>query len=215
MIFDVGANRGLFTDACIMNNPTDKIIVIEANPNLFDYLVEKYKNNDHIEVINSLISNENDVLIPFYLSNVDVISTASIDWITNSRFVNRQTWCEPLEMCTWYEPIQVKSRSLDSIIDQYGIPELIKVDVEGYEFEVLSGLTKKAKDICFEWAEEQYESIKKTCDHLKTLGYTEFGFIEDDEYLKKPEVYTCWENSPIHSLVKPDRKEKWGMIWVR
>ena len=131
MIFDVGANRGLFTDACIMNNPTDKIIVIEANPNLFDYLVEKYKNNDHIEVINSLISNENDVLIPFYLSNVDVISTASIDWITNSRFVNCQTWCEPLEMCTWYEPIQVKSRSLDSIIDQYGIPELIKVDV-GY-----------------------------------------------------------------------------------
>lgn len=206
MIFDIGANRGLFTDVCISNNPNSKIITIEANPYLFNYLIEKYKNNKNVEVINTLISKENDRLIPFYLSNADTISTASVDWITQSRFTNSYVW---------YKPIQIKSRSLDSLIDEYGIPELIKIDVEGYEYEVISGLSKKAKEICFEWAEEQYENINKTCEHLESIGYTQFGFIEGDEYMKKPQEYTSWKTSSIHSIVNPERKDKWGMIWVQ
>jgi hypothetical protein len=115
----------------------------------------------------------------------------------------------------WYEPLKLKSTSLDSLILKYGEPDFIKIDVEGYELEVLKGLTKKSKEICFEWAEEQYDNINKIIRHLQSLGYSEFGYIMGDDYMKKPEIYCKWEESDFHSDVDPKRKETWGMIWTK
>jgi hypothetical protein len=33
--------------------------------------------------------------------------------------------------------------------------------------------------------------------------------------MKKPDVYTQWKESNIHSLMDKERKDKWGMIWVK
>jgi len=206
LIFDIGANRGLFTDKCLNNYPNIKIILIEPNPSLFNFLREKYKTNTNIIVLNYIVSQNFDEVIDFHISNADTISTASKDWINSSRFTNHYKW---------NQTIQVLSTNLDKLINDYGEPNLIKIDVEGYEYEVISGLSKKTNEICFEWAEEQYEKINKTCNYLITLGYNDFGYIEGDEYLVKPTIYTSWADSQIHKNIDPNRKEKWGMIWVK
>jgi len=206
LIFDIGANRGLFTDKCISKYTDVKVIAIEPNPVLFNFLWEKYKNNHNVIVLNNIVAKNSDEYIDFYISNADTISTASKDWITSSRFTNNYNWGQP---------IKVISVNLDKLINDFGNPKLIKIDVEGYEYEVISGLTKKTNEICFEWAEEQYEKINKTCDYLMSLGYNEFGYIEGDEHLLNPNVYTIWGKCEIHKNINPNRKEKWGMIWVK
>ena len=206
LIFDIGANKGLFTDKCLELNPNVKVVLVEPNPQLYNFLKNKYKPNPSIIVLDSLVSEKSNEYIDFFLSNADTISTASKEWINSSRFTKHYFW---------NNSIKKLSTNLDELVNSYGIPDLIKIDVEGYEYEVIKGLSKKIKEICFEWAEEQYVNINKTCDYLINLGYTEFGYIEGDEYLKKPDLFCEWSNLEIHNNIDIDRKEKWGMIWVK
>lgn len=205
IIIDIGANKGLFTDKCLELYPDAKITLVEANPTLSWYLRDKYGNNSNIEVLNNLASNSNDVQ-KFYINPVaDTISTASLNWVNNSRFVGAYS--------NMYE-ISVKGISLDELLNNQ-IIDLIKIDVEGFEYEVIQGLSKKNAPICFEWAEEEEENIEKICLYLKNLGYTEFGYILGDEYMKEPDKYQTLDDFELRNIIDKNRKELWGMIWVK
>lgn len=205
LIFDIGANIGNFTKKCLELHPKCKIISIEPNVELFNKLSERF-DRENVIVISDLVSEKNGEEIDFYISNADTISTASVDWIENSRFSKNYKWSSA---------IKKQTINLDFLIEKYGNPDLIKIDVEGYELEVIKGLNTKQKDLCFEWAEEQYDNINKSCEHLYKIGYRDFGFIYGDDYLKKPEKYSSWNNCEIHKDINSSRKDKWGMIWVK
>jgi FkbM family methyltransferase len=204
-IFDIGANLGNFCQACINTIPEVEVIIVEANNSLVDSLKSRFARNN-VTILHNAISNENNVDINFYISNAHTISTCSKKWIEDSRFTNEYNWDKV---------ITVKTITIDHLIELYGIPDILKIDVEGYEYNALQGLTKKVNKICFEWAEESLEEIKLSCEYLKNLGYDQFGYIFADEYLKEPDTYTDYNNFNLFNDLNPSRREKWGMIWVK
>lgn len=206
LVFDIGANIGKFTDKCISVLDNTTIIVVEPNDKLNSFLSEKYKNNNNIEVLSYLVSERDDDFVDFYVSNADTISTSSKEWIENSRFSSDYVW---------YPPVKKKTITLDWLIKKYGVPDLIKIDVEGYEFEVIKGLTSKAKEICFEWAEETFNQTNLTSKHLQQLGYENFGFTHRDDYLIRPNEYTKWEDCELHKEIVEGSNKLWGNIWVK
>lgn len=205
LIYDIGANIGKFSIACFSKYAECKIVAVEANDSLCERLSNEFKNYN-FELINKAISNIDDLEIDFYISNADTISTVSVDWIENSRFT---------EKYIWNNPIKKKTITIDSLLLRFPNPDIIKIDVEGYELEAISGLTKKQNKICFEWAEEQHDNIIKIFQHLENIGYEEFGHIEGDEYLLEPEVWTNKAKCIERMNIIPDRKQKWGMVWAK
>ena len=133
------------------------------------------------------------------------MSTINKDWLSseNSRFYGSK-----------YSIIQCKTISIDKLIQEYGIPDLIKIDVECGEYECIKSLTKKANTICFEWASETNDTTLKCLDYLVSLGYSDFNIQFEDDYTYRPNTYTNVNNIK-NVLDKTTPRKEWGMIWAK
>lgn len=204
MFFDIGANVGKWSLANI--NTCDKIIAVEASPTTYNVLVKHTDHNTNIVCVNYAVCNSDKEYIDFYNCSADTLSTINKDWLdsANSRFYNKYN----------YNIITCKTITIDKLIEEYGKPELIKIDVEGGEFECLSSLTQKINHLCFEWASETNHITFNCIDYLQSLGYNEFAIQFEDNYLYRPQCYT---NIDIvkEQLHKTTPKKEWGMIWAK
>ena len=228
LIFDIGFNHSAFTDVCFEKYPNTQVVAVEANPNLCTKV-----NTNNFVLINGLVSDKDDELIDFFVEpRADGISTASTNFIKNSRFTKGSRLMEgPKGFHKWNSPIKIPSITLDTLVDHYGIPDLVKIDVEGYEYTVLKGLTKKIKDICFEWHEEFSEDLFKIVKHLKNIGYTSFGIIGyfdegdkfeevtfsdmGDPYLEYPKSFYTFEELKTHRFLNTERRINYGMMFTK
>jgi FkbM family methyltransferase len=204
MFFDIGANIGKWSLANI--DHCNKIILVEASPTTFNRLQDNLKHQEKLTCLNYAVCNSNEEYITFYNSSADTLSTINKDWLDSetSRFCKQFT----------YNEIRCKTITIDKLIQQYGIPELIKIDVEGGEFECISSLSQKVNQLCFEWASETNNITFKCLDYLIDLGYTEFAIQYEDNYTYRPQLYKDI-NIVKDSLTKTTPKQEWGMIWVK
>lgn len=200
---DAGMNKGLWTDANL--DKFDKIIGIEANPALFNYLKDKYKDNPKVEVLNYAVTDKNGPVTFNICREADTISSCSEEWLYDSRFSDSYSWY----------PITVEGITVDELISRYGEPTLIKADVENWELEVFLGLSKKIPMVCWEIAEEGREKIILTVKHLQSLGFESFSYCECDDYNFIPTVWSEWENLGLEEILQPNRKSWWGMAYAK
>jgi FkbM family methyltransferase len=204
MFFDVGANIGKWSLQNI--HMCDKIIAIEASPITFNKLQNNCK-NEKIILLNYAICNNGGNDITFYHAQPDTLSTINKDWLVSdiSRFNNRQ-----------YKEIVCKTLTLDSLIEIYGMPALIKIDVEGGEYECVSSLTQKVELLCFEWASEVNDITFKCLDYLLCLGFNRFYLQFKDMYTFRPNDNDYYDINFIKiQLAETTPKEHWGMIWCK
>jgi FkbM family methyltransferase len=204
MFFDIGSNTGDWTLANI--DQCDKIISIEASPIIFHRLQDNCT-NDKIVLLNYAVCNNGGNDITFYQADCHVLSTINKDWLTKdtSRFCNYS-----------YTEITCKTITIDTLIKQYGVPDLIKIDVEGGEYECVTSLSQKVKLLCFEWASEVNDITFKCIDYLSNLGYTQFYIQNGDEYLFRPQENDFYDISTIKTnLSNTVPKQDWGMIWCK
>jgi len=75
------------------------------------------------------------------------------------------------------EVIQVPVTTLDEAIDRYGVPQFCKIDVEGYELEVLKGLSRPLPVVSIEYHlnEKDITKIFNCVDYLSRLGELEIN----------------------------------------
>ena len=207
-VFDIGANLGEYTEL-MLKKGANEVIAVEASTQLASILSIAYRNNDKVKVLPKAASfNKNQVNL--FLGSAHTISTANPDWILKSRFSKEYQWSAP---------VKIDAVTIDEMIETYGVPDHIKIDVEGYELQVLLGLSKFVPCvISFEWAEETKENIARSLYYLKELGYTKYAYtLNHDNFEAFDGAYTDFASfvKPFLSSLDPERKTEWGMIFVK
>ena len=203
IILDIGANIGAW--ALANESFVDRIISVEASPSTYLTLQDKCKDNEKITCVHTAIHNSPTGSVTFYECKTNTLSTTNKEWITNttSRFGNYGIQNE----------ITVKTTTLDSLIQTYGMPELIKIDVEGGEYEALLTLTQKVPLLCFEWAAELMNVASMCIGYLEKLGYTKFYIQTQDSYTFRPTTWQPARKIIAHLTIKIPKRD-WGMIWA-
>ena len=159
LCFDVGANVG--NRVLPLLEIGAKVIAVE--PQNICYSILKYRFGKKIEIVKKGLG-ERECFEDFYISDATVISSFSKEWINavkNNRF-SRQSWSKI---------VRVEMTTCDKLIEKYGLPKFIKIDVEGYELNVLKGLSSSVKLISFEYTvPEQVQRIAECLDQIHKNG---------------------------------------------
>ena len=202
LFFDIGCCNGKWIDA----NYQEDIMFIGIEPHKVQYAecVERFADKKNVKMVNLLVANR---VGEFDFYPFDQISTVSNDWMTKSR--HRHTEYPP--------PYKVQSTTLDLIIAQFGIPDYIKIDVEGFEYEVLKGLTQKVGMIAFEFVEEIDTMVWDCMKYLHDLGYNEFDWTHWDQYNYRPEKWKSYQEQvdEFKGIFRVGREQCWGMIYAK
>jgi hypothetical protein len=66
--------------------------------------------------------------------------------------------------------------TLDRLIAEHGEPAFCKIDVEGFEAEVLKGLSRALPALSFEYLPMAHEATLKVLDLVSNLGRYEYNY---------------------------------------
>lgn len=200
--YDIGCNIGSTTQQ-LLDIGFELVIGVDADIRCIEHCQKRFAGDSRVIVLHRLVCNETNTIKDFYQAKKSIVSTASKDWIDNCRFAGKTRW----------KKTQVKTMSLQDIIDCHTEEaNFIKIDVEGYEYEVIKSLKIKQGILAFEWSEENYEYVAKPCiEHLKTLGYTKWSYTNRDKLTFKHN----WQKELDIGELIPSRKYRWGMIWCK
>lgn len=138
LVFDIGANIGQYSlKLSQVVGGNGKVIAFEPDKRTFSFLQFNVHINriNNVECINSGIGSSSDVH-SFYRDTTTGGRRGSFKKeFVGSNFEGQEDVVEVV--------------ALDDLINKYGLPDFIKIDVEGYEIEVLKGLSHSLENTNF------------------------------------------------------------------
>jgi FkbM family methyltransferase len=168
LLIDIGAHKGESIKLFSKNFIIKKIISFEASPINFEYLKKKVEenkqeyNNTEIVLENTALGAE-DKIIEFNQFNESSSSTIKeID--KESKYYKRKfRLINFLNNKETYQKIKIKISKLKDYIEKNNIKKIdfMKIDTEGYEFEILLGLENKIKLVDIIMFEHHYDNMIK------------------------------------------------------
>lgn len=181
LFIDVGSHEGELISRFLRYKKINKFYCFEPNETLFDKLYIKYKNNQKIFLSKKALG-ENKATKKLFLSNLTYNSSMS-SFNKNSLYLKLKNLI--LDDNKKQKFSKVQQVTFDDFFKDKKIENsFLKIDVEGYEYNVLIGASKKIKDVKYLLIENQFSNqYKNNINEVKDLiTKYEFKLIKNFYY---------------------------------
>ena len=212
LCFDLGANTG--DEARNLLDMGMKVISVEPVEYCIKYMNKRFKKDikkGNMTIERAIVGNEIGEGV------VNVCTANAMSSVDNNygKIMKERVECSNLE---WNEKEKVPMITLNSLCEKYGIPKFVKIDVEGYEYEVLKNLKYKIPAMSIEFYldfGEDYKKITRDCIRkMESLGNYEFNITLREQMLL---LYEDWKSGDeiIQTLDLLNKEIIFGDIFMR
>lgn len=150
LVFDVGANMGRRVGSFLLLDA--KVIAMEPNPACVASMQKVYKDWPVTFVQKGVGATPGK--LSFFISSNPLMSSFSQEWIAGMKNKFKDNWDQKVE---------ADVVTLDMLIAGYGSPQFIKIDTEGFELEVLKGISTTVPYMSFEYTIPEPEEKAAAC----------------------------------------------------
>ena len=166
ILLDVGAHKGESIISFGKNLNIKKIYSFEASQISFKILSKKIKDikfkfPEMKIIIENIALGSSDKKIKIKHFNESSSSTINKINIDSNYFKKKKKFLYGSKVSKYYKEFKVKQITLDNYLELKGINKVdfIKIDTEGYEFEILNGLKKNIKHVKVILFEHHYHDM--------------------------------------------------------
>jgi FkbM family methyltransferase len=159
-VFDVGANVG--QRAAIFASLCGKVVAVEPQEYCLRHLRSRFRSESKVVIVPVALA-EKDGQGTLYESDSHTISSMSPEFI-------KEVGARVFAGNRWETGRTVAVRSLDSLVREHGRPHLVKIDVEGYELQVLRGLAEPVPLVSFEFTPIQIDQALACVGRLQEIS---------------------------------------------
>lgn len=208
LVFDVGANKGQKTTALLALGA--RVLAVDPNPVCTSVIVKNHRKEIssgrlHVECA-AVASQPGHITLAVFDSTADMVSGSA-------EFLNYARTLGYAETRT----IAAVVLTVDQLINRFGLPQFLKIDVEGMDAEVLRGLTSRPRYLSFEYntAVALIENTRQCFKEGLRLGYVEANFTEG---ISTRLLFDRWmriEQAMTQIDSWGDRPTRWGDVILR
>jgi FkbM family methyltransferase len=205
LVFDVGANMGERTELVVALGAT--VVAVEPQAECAQHLRSRWRGEPRLTLFEGGCA-ESVGERELFVADAHTLSSMSSAWIETVRGSGR------FSDHRWEEKRVVATTTLDALIEEHGAPAFVKIDVEGFEYGVLSGLTQPVSCASIEWARESLAGTFRCVDRLSGLGMSEFNLTLGESMSWKLPAWVG-ASAVISLLSRTTDEMAWGDLYAR
>ncbi|MCF8074934.1 MAG: FkbM family methyltransferase [Desulfotignum sp.] len=171
LCFDIGANIG--NRAKVFLKLGAAVVAVEPQNTCMKVLERHYGRNPRVTLVHKAVGAAQGVQ-EMMIASEHTLSSLSKTWVAQVRKTGR------FSESSWEGKQEVTLTTLDHLIEIHGVPDFIKIDVEGYEHEVVKGLTRPVNLLSLEFTPEYVDSTINCINHLSGLGPVQCNWSKNE-----------------------------------
>jgi FkbM family methyltransferase len=167
LVFDIGAHVGNQT-RCLAGLGA-RVVAIEPQPRFATWLRWLFRGDPRVVVVETALGAKSGKASLYPSPRTPTVASLSTDWIASVGSA------PSFSRVRWEAPLEVPVTTLDALIEQHGLPRFCKIDVEGFEAEILRGLSRPIALLSFEYVPAAVHIACEAVGLLAALGTYRFN----------------------------------------
>jgi FkbM family methyltransferase len=166
--FDVGAHVGSRVRA--WRRLGARVVAIEPQPDCLRVLRLFFGRDPGVSILPVAVGAAAGTARLALSSATPTVSSLSRDWIDSVTRDHR------FARVRWDRSVEVPVTTLDDLIAEHGEPAFCKIDVEGFEVDVLAGLNRPLRGLSFEYLPMAHDAALAALDRVDRLGPYRYNY---------------------------------------
>ena len=162
LCFDIGAHVGNRT-MCFLRLGA-RVVAVEPQPDFGCFLRLLLKWRKRVTLLDCAIgAEEGDLELHLSLAT-PTVSSGSAEFMRDTGSI------ASFDIVDWDRVVRVRQTTLDELAERYGMPDFIKLDIEGMELAALQGMCFAPRMISFEFLAGRTDDAMACIDRLEQLA---------------------------------------------